>query len=206
MTLNGTPATRDRLIDATVALVRAKGAAATGTKEILDRAAAPRGSFYFHFPEGKNQLVLEAMRRAGAATLGALEAALANEKDDLGPQISSVFEAIAADLEDNDYGPGCAVAVTTMESASNSAIFQQAVAEVFSTWTAAIVDALLGRGVEHEQAARFADALVAAMEGATLLARAQRDTRPLHNAAAVLLLSIPLVTSDADRPRARRRR
>ena len=193
MKIQDTPSTRDRLIDATVTLLRSKGAAASGTKEILELAAAPRGSFYFHFPEGKEQLVLVAMRRAGAATLAALEAALGDDHGDLAQQIAGVFDAIVVDLEDNDYGPGCAVAVTTMESASVNADAQHAVAEVFSTWTTAVVGRLVARGMSSGQASMVADAIVAAMEGATILARAQRNPQPLHNACAVLQLALPSV-------------
>src|SRR4051812_6112406 len=70
--------TRERLIDATVSLMRTKGAAASGTKEILELAGAPRGSFYHHFPNGKDQLVLAALERAAAATLLSLTEPLAD--------------------------------------------------------------------------------------------------------------------------------
>src|SRR5579859_151087 len=109
--------TRERLLDATVALMRTKGAAASGTKEILERAHAPRGSFYFHFPEGKDQLVLEALRRAAAGTLAALVEALADDDGNLADQTTTVFDAITDELDAEDYGPGCAVAVTTLEAA-----------------------------------------------------------------------------------------
>ena len=74
--------------------MRTKGAAATGTQEILELAAAPRGSFYHHFPEGKDQLVLEALDRAAAATLAGLTSALADDEAGLADQVTAVFTAI----------------------------------------------------------------------------------------------------------------
>lgn len=201
--------TRDRLLDATVALMRAKGAAASGTKEILDLAGAPRGSFYFHFSEGKDQLVLEALERAAAATLASLEESFADDDGDLTAQVRSIFAAIELDLVEHDYTPGCAVAVTTMESASASQRFQQAVSAAFGTWTSALVDRLTRRGLSADQASALADAIVAAMEGATVLSRAHRSPTPLRHAADMLAITIGALTGQSTatpKPRAGRTR
>jgi TetR/AcrR family transcriptional repressor of lmrAB and yxaGH operons len=189
--------TRDRLLDATVALMRAKGAAASGTKEILDLAGAPRGSFYFHFSEGKDQLILEALERAAAATLASLEESLADDNGDLTAQVRAIFDAIELDLVAHDYTRGCAVAVTTMESASASQKFQQAVSDAFGTWTSALVDRLTRRGLSADQAPALADAIVAAMEGATVLARAHRSPTPLRHTADMLAITIGAVTGQS---------
>ena len=98
------PSARERLLDATVSLIRAKGAASSGTKEILDLADAPRGSFYFHFPEGKDQLVIEALDRAATATLASLVESLADDGD-LAAQVRSVFAAIETELLAENYAP-----------------------------------------------------------------------------------------------------
>ena len=183
-------ATRERLLAATVALMRLKGPAASGTKEILDRARAPRGSFYFHFPEGKDQLVLEAVERAAASTLAAFTAALADADGDLAEQIRSVFDAVADELDTEDFGPGCAVGVTTLEAAATSTRHQQAVAAAFATWTSALDARFVNRGMSVTHAQAMADAVVAGMEGATMLARARRDTTPLRHTAEMLALSV----------------
>jgi TetR/AcrR family transcriptional repressor of lmrAB and yxaGH operons len=182
--------TRERLLDATVALMRTKGAAATGTKEILERAHAPRGSFYFHFPEGKDQLVLEALGRAAADTLAALVEALGDNDGDLAEQITTVFDAIADELGAENYGPGCAVGVTTLESAATSTRYQQAVGAAFETWTSTLTDRFVERGINAQRAEELADTVVASLEGATMLARARHDTTPLHNTARMLAISV----------------
>lgn len=190
MTDNMPAPTRERLLDATVVLMRTKGAAASGTKEILERAHAPRGSFYFHFPEGKDQLVLEALRRAAAGTLAALAEALVDDDGNLADQITTVFDAITDELDAEDYGPGCAVGVTTLEAAATSTRYQQAVAAAFETWTSMLASRFTERGVDAQQADALADAVVAGLEGATMLARARRDTTPLRNTARMLAISV----------------
>lgn len=75
--------------------------------------------------------------------------------------------------------------------------FQQAVAEAFSAWTTAVAARLVDRGVPAEQAQMLADAIIAGMEGATVMARAQRDPQPLKHTAAALQLAIPGVIGSA---------
>ncbi len=184
------PTTRERLLDATVSLMRTKGAAASGTKEILELADAPRGSFYFHFPGGKDQLVLEAMDRAAAATLALVQRVLADDDGDLADQVGAIFAAVEAELVAEDYAPGCAVGVTTLESSATSPIFQQAASRAFTSWTSTLAGRFVERGVPADRADMLADAVVAGMEGATLLARAQRNPAPLRRAADALAIVI----------------
>ena len=46
-------------------LVRERGVTATGVRDVVDRAAAARGSFQHYFPGGKDQLVSEALLWSG---------------------------------------------------------------------------------------------------------------------------------------------
>lgn len=53
----------------------------TSLSDILEGSGAPRGSLYFHFPGGKDQLVLEATRAAVAEATHALEQTLTAADD-----------------------------------------------------------------------------------------------------------------------------
>src|SRR5687768_18577634 len=57
--------TRDRMVQATCDLLEAQGYYATGLNEILQRSCTPRGSLYYYFPEGKEELAVEAIERQG---------------------------------------------------------------------------------------------------------------------------------------------
>ncbi len=159
------------------------------------RRGAPRGSFYFHFPDGKDQLVLTALERAAAATLLSLTEPLADGAGDLGRQVRTIFTAIETDLLANDYAPGCAVAVTTVESASTSTRFQQAVSAAFTTWTSALTDSLSRRGLSPDRAAALSDAIVSAAEGASILATRVHTPYVNHG-----ITIARLITSPAESP------
>src|SRR5918995_6164693 len=69
--------TRIRMIEATALLLRQRGYHGTSLSDILSESGAPRGSLYFHFPGGKDQLVIEATRAAVEETTAALRETLA---------------------------------------------------------------------------------------------------------------------------------
>src|SRR3954464_6571596 len=56
---------RERMVYSAAQLVRARGLAGTGVREIVEHANAPRGSFQHYFPGGKDQLVGEALLWSG---------------------------------------------------------------------------------------------------------------------------------------------
>ncbi|TGW02048.1 TetR/AcrR family transcriptional regulator, partial [Mesorhizobium sp. M2D.F.Ca.ET.145.01.1.1] len=58
--------TRTRMIEATALLLRRRGYHGTSLNDILTASGAPRGSLYFHFPGGKDQLVIEVTRASVA--------------------------------------------------------------------------------------------------------------------------------------------
>src|SRR5271155_3224823 len=50
--------TRERILRSALLLFQGKGYHATGLAEILERAQAPKGSLYHHFPGGKEALAI----------------------------------------------------------------------------------------------------------------------------------------------------
>ena len=56
-----------------VHLFQAKGYHATGINEVLERAKAPKGSFYHHFPGGKEALAIAAIQWIEAETTAFLD-------------------------------------------------------------------------------------------------------------------------------------
>jgi TetR/AcrR family transcriptional repressor of lmrAB and yxaGH operons len=65
------------MVETTARLLWSQGLRATGMNQIVKESRAPRGSIYFHFPEGKEQLAAEALRAAGAVMTSNIRAALA---------------------------------------------------------------------------------------------------------------------------------
>jgi TetR/AcrR family transcriptional regulator, lmrAB and yxaGH operons repressor len=172
------PSSRDAFVDTTAALLRRQGYAGTGLNEIVALSGAPKGSLYFHFPGGKEQLAVAAMERAGEQLRGAIAATLSSS-DELDEALARLLDALAAGLERSGYRDGCPIATVTLEAAADSRAVRASAAEAFDSWLTALEDRLLGAGFTKQAAARRALHVLAAIEGALILARARRDTTPL---------------------------
>ena len=83
--------TRRRLVGAAARLFQRQGYSGTGLRQILQESGAPRGSLYFHFPGGKEQLATEAARTGGGRMGAASDALLASHDD---PVAAHTSEAI----------------------------------------------------------------------------------------------------------------
>src|SRR5687768_17037204 len=73
--------TKRKLVEATASLLRRQGYHATGLSAIVDESGAPRGSLYFYFPNGKDELAVAAIDASGVEWRDRIEAAVAGAPD-----------------------------------------------------------------------------------------------------------------------------
>src|SRR5947207_14909068 len=94
--------TRTRMIEATALLIRQRGYHGTSLNDILSASGAPRGSLYFHFPGGKDQLVVEVTRDSVADVTKKLDEALAAGSD---PAVAGhhIDQPVGRVLEDKQF-------------------------------------------------------------------------------------------------------
>ena len=69
------------MIRTAAGLFRAQGYHATGLNQVLAEGGLPKGSLYFHFPGGKEQLAVESLHLAGEELCAAMAAVLASTPD-----------------------------------------------------------------------------------------------------------------------------
>jgi TetR/AcrR family transcriptional repressor of lmrAB and yxaGH operons len=172
-------ASREAFIASTGRLLRRQGYAATGVNEIVGRSGAPRGSLYFHFPGGKEELAVAAMERTGAELRGAI-ATVIGSRPRASESLGDLIDGLAAGLEASGYRDGCPIATVTLEAAASCEPLRLAAEAVFDSWLLELERGLLAEGLSAEAAARRALFVLAAIEGALLLARARKDPAPLR--------------------------
>ena len=164
---------------ATGNLLRRRGYAATGVSEIVAASGAPRGSLYFHFPGGKQELAVAAMERTGEQLRGAI-AALMDGPDGPGASLGVLVDALADGLQASGYRDGCPIATVALETAAESEPLRDTARRVFAAWTEELARALAAAGADPGTAERRALFVLSAIEGALMLSRARRDTAPLR--------------------------
>jgi AcrR family transcriptional regulator len=171
---------RERMVYSAAQLVRAQGVAATGVRDVVSHAEAPRGSFQHYFPGGKDQLVGEAVAWAGDF---AAQWVASYPRTTADPSPAGLFAHMAehwrADLTARRYERGCPVMATAAELSGGASPVNEQVRAAADRWERAVADELLRMGVPPDRAPSLATLMLGALEGAILLARIHRDTGPL---------------------------
>jgi TetR/AcrR family transcriptional repressor of lmrAB and yxaGH operons len=173
---------RERMIDATLRLLRSQGFRGTGVNQIVQESGAPKGSVYHHFPQGKEQLVIEALREAGTAVETKITQAL-DSHSDVGTALRAYLEWYGREIRESDFQRGCPVANVAMDVAASEPNIRAVCQEIFGAWTALIAKRLHADGFGKAEADSLAEFVVSSLEGALVLCRAQRSTRPLQRVA-----------------------
>jgi len=172
---------RERLVYETAQHLRRAGVGGTGLRQVVADAGAPRGSLQHYFPGGKDQLVGEALGWAGTWAAARVEEHVARMRR---PTPARLFAAIvedwAAELESRDFERGCPVAAAVVDCADTNATVREAAASALQTWQRPITAALVTMGRDPRRAQALSTLMLCALEGAIVLARAQRDTAPLR--------------------------
>lgn len=167
---------RERMVYSAAQLLRRGGVAAVGLREVAAQAHAPRGSLQHYFPGGKEQVVNEAVAWAGQYAAGRVARFLAALSE---PSPSALFAAMARQWTDELSATGglagCPVAAATADSAQAAESTRSAAAEAFAGWRRPVTEALTGMGVPPERASALATLMISALEGAILIARAERS-------------------------------
>jgi TetR/AcrR family transcriptional repressor of lmrAB and yxaGH operons len=169
--------TREHMIETTASLVHRRGFYGTSLNEILTESGAPRGSLYYHFPGGKEELVLEATRQGVAMVTQLLKEALTGSPE-IAEGVRAFVEAAAHMLRDSGYVFGCPVAPIVLDSPESSAL-AEVCQEALEEWEQVLVNGLGSAGIEPGHAESLATVIVCCLEGGLILARARRDIAPL---------------------------
>jgi len=173
---------RERMIDASVALLATKGVEGASFADVLAAAGAPRGSVYHHFPGGKTELLHAALERASERGLAIMEASRGQAPVAVAGHFLDLWRTL---LDRSSLSAGCAVLAVTV-AADDDKLLDHA-GGVFRTWTDRLNDLLVAGEMAPAAADELAVMLVAASEGAVAMSRAQRSREPFDRVSETLL-------------------
>ena len=159
------------------ALVRQRGVHGVGLRQIVAHADGPRGSLQRYFPGGKTQLITEALQLVGAEVLGETESRLV-EATTLAEAIDAIFAPWHRVLVESHFTMGCPIAATVIDAGGDDELRREA-RDLLDQWRDAVHAVLVTYGVRESTAQDDASVLLAALEGALILSRANQSTDPL---------------------------
>lgn len=173
---------RKRMVDGAMGLLARGGLQATSLSEVLAATGAPRGSLYHHFPAGKDELVAAAVDQAGDILVDALERCAGATAEGVVKHFLAIWRTV---LSRSNCEAGCAVLAVTVATGSAELLAHATV--VFRAWRERLAGLLEQGGLASADARRFAILLVASVEGAVVLSRADQSMESFEVVAQQLL-------------------
>jgi AcrR family transcriptional regulator len=168
------------MLTAAANILRERGAAGVTIDEVLTRSGAPRGSVYHHFPEGRAQILREALQYAGDEITASIDKAADESAGELLCEFVDLWER---SLIDSDYAAGCPVLAAAVGSGDDEEQLTTLAGAIFARWHVATTQAYVREGFDPPDAASLAAMTISALEGAVVLCRASHSLQPLHDVA-----------------------
>ena len=178
------------MIASAVKLLAVHGFQATTFSSVLADSGAPRGSIYYHFPEGKDQLIAAAIDLAGDRALALTDSFRGLSATEIVDGFAALWRAV---LVRSGFRAGCAVLAVTV-SADVPELVDRAAA-IFRSWREHLGQALQDAGLEAAHARALALTVIAACEGAVVIGRAEHSLEPLEVVTAQLRALAAAATS-----------
>lgn len=171
---------RDAIIETTCHLIEMQGYHATGINQILEESGAPKGSLYYYFPEGKEELASEAIERSSRVIEQRIREVIRGGVDPA-EGIRTFFVTLSEHIDASGYRQGGPLTAIAVEAASTNERLRTACNDAYTLWQAAFAERLRDQ-FDDKRARSLASLIVAALEGAIILSRSERTVEPLLSA------------------------
>jgi len=175
--------TRERVIGAAITLMRRSGLSGAGINEIVRESGAPKGSVYYFFPKGKQQIVKEGLAQYSERVVAFIHSSLSSKRKP-GEKVKALFNAFAERIELGEFRHSCPVGTVCLDLDSELEGLRFVVAAAFDQYVKAIAAHFPFQ--DRRRAKSFAGLLLTAIEGAYIRGRADRSSEPFREAGAWL--------------------
>jgi len=175
---------REQIIEKTCELLEMQGYHGTGLNQIVKESGSPKGSLYYYFPGGKEELAIQAIEHAGSLVLNRIRQNLALV-DNPAHAIRDFIRNIAINVERSGYAKGGPITTIALETASSSEQLRAVCDQIYQDWQNAFSEKLQTVHLP-ERAASMSTLIIAAIEGGVILCRTSRSREPLERVAEVV--------------------
>jgi TetR/AcrR family transcriptional repressor of nem operon len=188
------PSHREKILTSGLQVVHQHGFAGASVRDIVRAAGVPQGSFTNHFAS-KEVFALEIIELYLASGRRTMAETLLN--DSLPPlqRLGAYIEASKNRLNKDSMRNGCLFGNFTAEASDHSEVIRLRLVEIFAEIQAAFVYCLKAAVKAGELPAKFkceevAGFIVSSLQGANLLAKAQRSPVPVERFKRILFTTI----------------
>jgi AcrR family transcriptional regulator len=186
------PSPRQRLLDAADELFYREGVHTVGIDRVIEKAGVARGSLYYNFTGGKDELVREYLHGRHAAWSARVDASVALATTPAA-KVLAVFDVLGGLFSEPDYR-GCSFMNALAEATEDGP--EVAAAANFRAWVHDLFGSLVAQ-LDVKDSAELADQLVVLYDGA--VTAAQMDAAPKAAATAKKLAAMAMAAASTER-------
>ncbi|ADO56742.1 TetR/AcrR family transcriptional regulator [Paenibacillus polymyxa] len=175
------PESYENIVQTASRLFFHQGYHATGLNQILAESGSPKGSLYYYFPHGKEELALECIRRGNEFIKQKLKQALSGNEN----PVVAIQDFIRHTAEEADrLGFDSFMPIGFWAAAETSCIsesLRHACVNTFTDWQHIYMERLQESGLDEKKAHSLAVLIISMLEGALILAVTQQSSAPIYN-------------------------
>ncbi|OZB95277.1 TetR/AcrR family transcriptional regulator [Paenibacillus sp. XY044] len=173
------PNSRESIVETATRLFAKQGYHGTGLNQIIKESHCPKGSLYYYFPEGKEELAQECILRIKSAVSDKWEEAF-DRFDDPSQAIQHCIDVIAADAKATDFDGFIPLSFwNAVETSCISNNLREACQGVLHEWERVLTTRLQDAGLEESRSREAATVILSLLEGSLLIAQTNKDTVPM---------------------------
>lgn len=170
---------RSRLLNTASRLFQVQGYYATGLNQITQESGAPKGSLYYHFPAGKEQLAVESVELTARFVSKQLKAGLSKSPDPV-QAVSGLILDMAELFEKQGCEGGVPIASIALETSLISESLRTACQRAYEQFQGLFTQKLIEAGYEKQAALSLGIIINAMIEGAFLISFTMGNSEPLR--------------------------
>lgn len=178
---------KDVLIETASRLFKVRGYCGVGLNDIIEESGIPKGSLYYYFPEGKEQLAIAAMDNTKKLVMEDIERVFDATPNLANGNLIEALQAYVYELSEvfGDGGDpiGSPIGTIAGEKHSTSEPIRLACEATFKDWQSLYTEKFVEAGYPEQKATSLATVFHALTEGGILLALTMKSGKPLETIA-----------------------
>lgn len=174
---------KEIILETAAQLFAKQGYHGTGLNQIIRESGAPKGSLYYYFPDGKEELAIACVHLIREILQEKLKYQMtrhAKPVDFMQAFVLEMADSVDASGTDNFIPIGFWAAA---ETSTVSDMLREACQTAFTEWKSLIAGKLIESGISLARAEEMAELCVCLIEGATILTMVERNSRAMRRTA-----------------------
>lgn len=169
---------RENILEAATRLFNLQGYHATGLNQILRESGAPKGSLYYHFPKGKEQLAIEAVQAMSHMIQRDTKERLAHYDEPVAA-FQYMIKSIACFFDHVDELEGVPIGLLAAETSLKSEPLRKACQGAFEALENLYANKLIENGYEEQKAQEIGTLINSLIEGSITRCLTKKNGQPL---------------------------